>query len=588
MKKTLAVVIGAAAVTLASGGGALAGPILGAEAAAPVKRWFSGLEGLSVQGATIAASTVTVNLAGGCALQVDHPSAAPCPSPAKVGNAVVCWVGDTCPQEPVRAAALAAAGGLELPWREADGAAAAEDPGAGTRAELLKARQVATEHLQLEEYDAARAALLPLLERQDVRAMEWVSVAPLLAAVDGRAQAWKLVTQDRLAELGPALGASLRVSLLMGPRLGAAVAAALLTDDTACGYTSLSSAFVTVREYAAAGALGRAIRERDPGCFDAWAGEVEAWSILRRNEELKAAAGGALERFGDDERLEHIRDEFLVAAGWGDKVRERLEAEIAAGRAEAGVLKQLLPFYIDAAGRKERKAQFEARVKAHPDDPYAAFFAGVINHYERDFAASQALLEPIVGKVADEPRLYIYLGMNAFNLGDLAKAQDYISRAERLDQKDPDVPYCIAEIFRDSDRARAVAALDRYWAMTRFTSDLSSRKQQRVAGMREALARCVAEHTPAPCPGPWEHYFDHVRLERERMALLAADTEAARERRRENARLKKAGRGGAGKGGAPARDPEGATERPAGGKWRGAPPPGAQGQPGRPAPAGGL
>ncbi|MDP6943638.1 MAG: hypothetical protein QF464_05770, partial [Myxococcota bacterium] len=55
-------------------------------------------------------------------------------------------------------------------------------------------------------------------------------------------------------------------------------------------------------------------------------------------------------------------------------------------------------------------------------------------------------------------------------------------------------------------------ALDRYWEMTRFTSDVKSVKQQRVWRMRLALNRCIDEKTPPPCPGPWEHTFDSVAL----------------------------------------------------------------------------
>jgi hypothetical protein len=156
--------------------------------------------------------------------------------------------------------------------------------------------------------------------------------------------------------------------------------------------------------------------------------------------------------------------------------------------------------------------RFRDRADADPKDVLANFFAGVLLHYEKGFQASSRYLSSVIGKVSDEPRLYIYLAMNAFNLGDRATAERYISRAETLDLEDPDVPYCIAEIFRDSDRRRAVDALDRYWEMTRYTSDIKSVKQQRVWGMREALKKCLDEGTPVPCPGPWEHTYDSVAL----------------------------------------------------------------------------
>ena len=50
--------------------------------------------------------------------------------------------------------------------------------------------------------------------------------------------------------------------------------------------------------------------------------------------------------------------------------------------------------------------------------------------------------------------------MNHFNLGDRAKAESFIGQAEALAAPDPDVYYCIGEIYRDTDRARALEALE--------------------------------------------------------------------------------------------------------------------------------
>ena len=103
--------------------------------------------------------------------------------------------------------------------------------------------------------------------------------------------------------------------------------------------------------------------------------------------------------------------------------------------------------------------------------------------------------------------------MNWFNLGDLDKARGFIAQAEALETKDPDVYYCLGEIHRDSDRRKALDALDVYWHMTRHSSGTTSEKQQRVLGMIRALERCVAEDTPPPCPGPFEHAFGSARAQ---------------------------------------------------------------------------
>ncbi|MEC9072797.1 MAG: hypothetical protein VX938_10475, partial [Myxococcota bacterium] len=140
---------------------------------------------------------------------------------------------------------------------------------------------------------------------------------------------------------------------------------------------------------------------------------------------------------------------------------------------------------------------------------------GVLLHYERQFERSQSYLNRLKTVFPEEARLHIYLAMNAFNLGEREAAEGHISRAEQLDSRDPDVPYCIAEIYRDSDRGRAIEALKSYWSQTTYTSNPTSEKQRRVWSMKTAIERCFKNNTPPPCPGPWEHYFNQVALDAE-------------------------------------------------------------------------
>ena len=128
-------------------------------------------------------------------------------------------------------------------------------------------------------------------------------------------------------------------------------------------------------------------------------------------------------------------------------------------------------------------------------------------HYAKDFQASNALLMRASKRFANEPRLYIYLAMNYFNLGDQEATAKAIGRAEALEVQDPDVFYCQGEIFRDTDRARALRALRVYWHQTRWNTDANSSKQRRVWGLIEALERCIADKTQGACEGPWEHTF---------------------------------------------------------------------------------
>ncbi|MDP6946439.1 MAG: hypothetical protein QF464_19985 [Myxococcota bacterium] len=97
--------------------------------------------------------------------------------------------------------------------------------------------------------------------------------------------------------------------------------------------------------------------------------------------------------------------------------------------------------------------------------------------------------------------------MNHFNLGDRARAEAFIAQAEALAAPDPDVYYCIGEIYRDTDRAKALEALGIYWHMTAVSGADITDKQGRVRGMMDAIAACQRDETPAPCPGPFEHRF---------------------------------------------------------------------------------
>jgi tetratricopeptide (TPR) repeat protein len=299
----------------------------------------------------------------------------------------------------------------------------------------------------------------------------------------------------------------------------------------------IANAFVTVRAPQAAGRLAAAARAKDESCFEAYAVEAEAWTRLRDWERQKVVSEAALARFQGHPDLAQIEEPYLVAHGKAGVVLKRLEDELsaalAAGREpEPGLLKELIAFYIEVEGRKERLAGLLAKADADPRDAVSAFFAGVLLHYDKEFERSRRYLEPLLARFPKEPRLYIYLAMDAFNLGDAPGAERFIAEAAKLDLRDPDVPYCMAEIFRDTDRKRALDAIETYLHMTEFTADARSTKQRRVLDMREAIRKCLDEKTPPPCPGRFEHEFDSVRKAAERLKQRAEDDEKVKNRTR--------------------------------------------------------
>lgn len=495
---------------------AAASPVLGVEAAPAVRRWVAALHGLATGPIRIDGDRVSVPLGdGGCVLVLVHSSAAAtCPDGRPVGDALACVTGEGCPGASALTAALAAAGELKLPWRDPAANDASED-----RATLLADLDVLRRHLEVGERAEARALLTTMLGRPTTRAREWSTLMPLALATGGRPEALRLSEGPGKQALDPHSLALLRVLLIRGPDLAAAVAPALLDARNACGLVTMAVALQWIGRHEPAGRIALAARLADPACFEAYRVESESWSVLGEGRLQRAVAEAALARFPGHDRLAEIEEPFLVARGDGDQVLHRLEARLRDGDRSPGLLKRLLSFYIAVEGRPARLRGLVERAAKSPEDRMAAFFAGVLMHYERDYASSQRYLLPLVAVFPKEPRLYIYLAMNAFNLGDRQAAQDYIAVAETLDLRDPDVPYCTAEIYRDSDRDRALRAMDAYLTMTSVTADPHSTKERRVRAMRAAIARCKADDTPPPCPGPWEHTFDSVHVGRAPMIV---------------------------------------------------------------------
>jgi hypothetical protein len=482
--------------------------VLGADAAPMMLRWAKALSGLDITAVPIERDTARVQLkGGGCELVLSYRDTAPCASPAVgLGETTACWTGDACPSPRVQRRALASAGPLELPWRipSGDHMAAGAD---AARSALIAGRKKAAERLDVMDRDGARAALLPLLKSDDLGPLDLLGVIPVLGYVGAGREAFDLVRGPGWATLPVGLRALTHVALTLGPDAASAVATAALSVADACGAVSIASGFVVTGQHLAAARLAGAVHDIDPRCVKAYAVELEAWSELDRGAEVIAVWEAAKVGLGSTTALAPLEGIVLDAQGKTKEFVERLEAAVAAGDHSPGTMKRILAFYVREDFYEAKAAEWTARVKAHPEDEVASFFAGVLAHYAKDFQGSNDLLKRSAKRFANEPRLYIYLAMNYFNLGDQAATATAIGRAEVLEVQDPDVFYCLGEIFRDTDRPRALRALRVYWHQTRWNTDANSSKQRRVWGLIEALERCMAEETQGTCEGPWEHTF---------------------------------------------------------------------------------
>ncbi len=520
----------ALAAMLAVASPAQGAPILGAEAAGPVKAWFGELDGLKVKEASIDGATITIRVSRGCVLQLDHPSAPGCDDAQPVGNAVACWVGKHCPKADKQTKALAAAGPVTLPWREtADGA------GDGARGDVIAARKRLEELLATSRTEEARALLLELAARDDVRPQEWFSLVPVLAAVGGSAEAWRLLEGKELArELGPQRLAALRIGLAMGPGAGAAAAAGLLERDDACRWAPLAGAWLTSRQWAAGAELAQAIRTASPDCLDAWLTEVDALTALGQMERHATVCKAALDRFGADgskaEQLAPVRKAWTLHHADPTETFERLLEEAREAPISSRTLEQLVTVALRREGRAERLLSLQDAAADAPDDALLAYLAGAMLRYYGDREGALPLLERAGRALTSDATVQLWIARDAFVLGDRRKAEAALALAQGIAGKDdPAVALMTAEVTRDTDPRRAQAALEQYWQATRFALDPRSVRQQRVAALRDAIAKCVAPDAVPPCEGPWELTFD-VRKQKARWeAQLAEDTEKVKE-----------------------------------------------------------
>ncbi len=280
-----------------------------------------------------------------------------------------------------------------------------------------------------------------------------------------------------------------------------------LPDDERCGGAAVAESLARTGKTKEAEALFRALGERTPGCAEVAALEVRWLLEAGRMAEADTRSQAAIARFPEDEAVIGLRAQVLLAQDRAEEAVALLEP-VAWRNPDSGLVSSLQGAYMNVKTPgwiAKKRAELVARHAADPSDYTAAFLAGVIMHYEGRLQESNALLKPLVPILGKQPRLFIYLGMNAFDLGDADAGLAWIQKAFDLEAPDPDVYYCRAEILRYRDPAGALADLEKYLALTEGSPTVPAKKHARVAEMAATLRECVAKGGPVPCPGPWEH-----------------------------------------------------------------------------------
>ena len=400
-------------------------------------------------------------------------------------------------------------------WREVAPAPSAEAPAPasrrGKRADpvgLVEALHGAREALRLGERDKVAGLMAPFVgTQQALSEPSRIDIATMLWRSGDTAGARRMVTGIGGEQSGRAV--QWQAAILRGelPTLEALIASLEAADDP-CEGLAVATLLDAIEERAVATGVIAHLAELNPACPQAIVRQVR--HLLNIGEVAKAEqlSQGALKRHPSVKELVSVRARVLIAANRPKEAASLLESH-ARRDPRSVALSSLLGAYnrVESLDWKRQKmAEMEASAKADPNDHVAAFIAGVLLHYDGRLADSDAMLSPLLETpLNDQARLYIYLGMNAFDLGDPTRGLELVDRAANAPHPDPDVHYCRAEILRMTDPVAAREALKLYLSYTDTSATKNSAKQGRVAELLENLNRCVAEGVETPCPGPWEH-----------------------------------------------------------------------------------
>lgn len=192
----------------------------------------------------------------------------------------------------------------------------------------------------------------------------------------------------------------------------------------------------------------------------------------------------------------------------------QLFLDLARTTPDHGVMGMVVASLASTAPERATVDKLAAEADAKPADPLAQFVAGVAAHYCGHLRAptreAKAELYRMTIKYLSrarprfdgEPRLYVYLGVSNFRLGNQAEAEKLIEQATPLATNDPDVYYCRAEIFQRVNTARSIEDIKRYLSMIEKLHaqgvPINDKKQARVQRMLESLEAVAQGKMPLP------------------------------------------------------------------------------------------
>ena len=220
--------------------------------------------------------------------------------------------------------------------------------------------------------------------------------------------------------------------------------------------------------------------------FDQAQPHIEANELDKAEAILKLGA----DALADSVTMQRIMASFYFVAGTRKEDPELLEKSVSYWESIAAVDVHF-PFLLSKLGavysvyarhmtRDEVLAKARARLEADPDSPVGQYLVGVMLFYaHKDYEQSKKYLEKVLETVDDDPRVYIYLALDHFYLGNQPEAERLVAKAIEAGQgKDPDAYYVRSIITRHQDLDRAVADIQRYLDMSTSSDRVKYEKKQ--------------------------------------------------------------------------------------------------------------
>ncbi len=156
-------------------------------------------------------------------------------------------------------------------------------------------------------------------------------------------------------------------------------------------------------------------------------------------------------------------------------------------------------FYSKFRTDREMEEELDARLASDPADLVGLYLKGLFLFYaRRDYAASEGYFLQVLERKKDEPRVFVYLALDAFYRGRQEEAEAWIGRGVDLapEIEDPDVYYVRSIIIRLKDLGQAARDIERYLELTEGPDRV--RHPTKQAWLRQEL-----ENLRAGRPSDW-------------------------------------------------------------------------------------